>query len=188
MADRNKESVYVAAFKKWPFQSDFDIAAEDGKVTSVLCKYCSEMEYNAFMWEARARNIKGSALKSVENFRNAVTYIHRPTLTRHVGNNDSFHNWCKRKLVPNVSDEAGTSHVNLQPSQPTVTDSFLASNTNHYEKLFRTVLFLLEEELVFTKLQPLMKLQKNNDLGLMSLNKINHVACAEFAEIIAEVI
>ena len=105
-----------------------------------------------------------------------------------MGNNDSFHNWCKRKLVPNVSDEAGTSNVNLQPIKPTVSESFLASNTNHYEKLFRTVLFLLEEELAFTKLQPLMKLQKNNGLGLMSLDKINHVACAKFAEIIAEVI
>ena len=49
MTDRNKESVYVATFKKWSFQSDFDIAVEDGKVTSVLCKYCSEMGYNAFM-------------------------------------------------------------------------------------------------------------------------------------------
>ena len=59
MADRNKESVYVATFKKWPFQSDFDITVEDGKVTSVLWKYCSEMEYNAFMQEAPARNIEG---------------------------------------------------------------------------------------------------------------------------------
>ena len=90
--------------------------------------------------------------------------------------------------MPNVSDEAGTSNVNLQPTQPPVSESFLASNTNHYEKLFRAVLFLLEEQLAFTKLQPLMKLQKNNGLGLMSLDKINHVACAEFAEIIAEVI
>ena len=90
--------------------------------------------------------------------------------------------------MPNVSDEAGTSNVNLQPTQPTVSDSFLASNANHYEELFRTISFLLEQELVFTKLQPLMKLQKNNDLGLMSLDKINDVVCAEFAEIIAEVI
>ena len=66
----------MATFKKWPFPSDFDITVEDGKVTSALCKYCSEMEYNAFMREAKARNIKGPALKSVENFRNAVTYIH----------------------------------------------------------------------------------------------------------------
>ena len=69
-----------------------------------------------------------------------------------------------------------------------MSESFLASNTNHYEKLFCTVLFLLEEDLAFTKLQSLMKLQKNNGLGLMSLDKISHVACAEFAEIIVEVI
>ena len=89
--------------------------------------------------------------------------------------------------MPNVPDKAGTSKVNLQPTQPTVSKSFLASNTNHYKKLFCTVLFLLED-LAFTKLQPLMKLQKNNGLGFMSLDKINHVACAEFAKIIVEVI
>ena len=33
-----------------------------------------------------------------------------------------------------------------------------------------------------------MKLQENNGLGLMSLDKINQVACAEFAEIIPDVI
>ena len=49
MSDRNKESVYVATFKKWPFQSDFGITVEDGKVTSALSKYCSELQYNAFM-------------------------------------------------------------------------------------------------------------------------------------------
>ena len=90
--------------------------------------------------------------------------------------------------MPNVSDEAGTSNINLQPTQSTVSKSFLASNTNHYEKLFRTFLFLLKEQLAFTKLQPLMKHQENSGLGLMSLDKINHAACAEFAKIIAEVI
>ena len=135
MADRNKESVCVATFKKRPFQPDFNITAEDGKITSALCKYCSEMEYNAFMWEVRARNIKGSAWKSVENFQNAVTYSHRPTLARHVGNNDSLQNWCRRKLVPNVSDEAGISNVNLQSTQPTVSESFLAQQYKSLRKI-----------------------------------------------------
>ena len=71
-----KETVLFATYKKWPFSTDFKVECEEGKVTSALCKYCPEVEYNAFMCEARTRNIRGSALKSVENFRNPVTYIY----------------------------------------------------------------------------------------------------------------
>ena len=49
-------------------------------------------------------------------------------------------------------------------------------------------MFLLEEELAFTKLNPLIALQKNNGARITSNNKVNHVACGEFAEIIAEVV
>ena len=72
--------MFVATFKKRPFHSEFEIFCEDGKVTSALCKYCSEVEYE-FMHEAKGRKIKGSALLSVENIHQSVTYIM------------SFHNW-----------------------------------------------------------------------------------------------
>ena len=61
------------------------------------------------MCEARIRNIKGSALKSMENFRNPVTYIHQTTLARHVSISSSFHNWCKTKVAPNDTVVAESS-------------------------------------------------------------------------------
>ena len=86
-----KETILYATYKKWSFLPDFEVE----------CEYCSEVEYNAFMCEAWTRNIKCFALKSVENFRNPVTCIHRPTLARHVVISRSFHNCCKSKVAPN---------------------------------------------------------------------------------------
>ena len=65
----------LSTFKKWPFANDFDVNTSDGRVTTVVCKYCSEIDYNDFLREARYSNIKGSALKSIVNFRKEVTYI-----------------------------------------------------------------------------------------------------------------
>ena len=35
-----QESVSDAAFKTWPFSSDFNFATKDGRVTAATCKYC----------------------------------------------------------------------------------------------------------------------------------------------------
>ena len=45
--------------------NDYRIEAEDGKVLSALCNYCSKVEQNDFMQESRSRNIKGSTLKLI---------------------------------------------------------------------------------------------------------------------------
>ena len=34
-----QESVSDAAFKAWPFSSDFNFACKDGRVTAATCKY-----------------------------------------------------------------------------------------------------------------------------------------------------
>ena len=67
----------ITTFKKWPFVNDFRIETKDGKVLSLCFKqYCSEVEYNDFMWEAWSRNIKGSALKSFFSFKKVLhTFI-----------------------------------------------------------------------------------------------------------------
>ena len=144
-----KETVLFATYKKWLFSSDVEAEFVEGKVICAVCKYYPEVEYSSFMCEARIRNIRGSALTSVENFRNPVTYIHRSTLPRHVGTKSSFQNWSKSKVAPN---DAVVSEITVPTSskntQPTVSESFL-----HYTKLFRSVLFLLEEELAFIKVK-----------------------------------
>ena len=134
-----------------------------------------------YVWSS-TRNIKGFILKSVENFRYSVTYIHRPTLARHVGTSISFHNWWKSKVAPNdaVVAESSSKKTSSKKTQPTVIQSFMVSNTDHYTKLFHSALFLLEEELAFIKLKPIVELQKNNGLPIMSVNKVNDKACAEF--------
>ena len=63
MSDGKKETVSINTFKKRPFVNDFRIEIEDGKVLSASSKYCSEVEYNDFMPEAKSRKIKGSALR-----------------------------------------------------------------------------------------------------------------------------
>ena len=70
----------------------FYVECEEGKMVSAVCKYCPEIEHNTFMCEAWTRNLKGYALKSVENFRNQGTYIHQQINVGHVGTSSSLHN------------------------------------------------------------------------------------------------
>ena len=36
-----KKTAMVLTFKKWPFPAGFNIKTQDGKLPSVVCKYCS---------------------------------------------------------------------------------------------------------------------------------------------------
>ena len=99
MAESSKNNVREATFKKWPFACDFTYEVEDGIVISAKCKYCSEVEYNKFFCEAKRRNLKGQALKSLESYQSNVTYILHKTLKRHVGEVNSIHNWCKKTFL-----------------------------------------------------------------------------------------
>lgn len=69
----SKETM-LTTFKKWPLANDFDVNTSDGGVTSVVCKYCSDIDHD-FLREARYDNIKEGALKSIANFCKEVTYI-----------------------------------------------------------------------------------------------------------------
>lgn len=53
-----KGTILFVTHKKWPFSSDFKVKCEKGEVISGVWKHCPEAEYNAFMCEARTRNIK----------------------------------------------------------------------------------------------------------------------------------
>ena len=158
-----------------------------------MCKYCSEIDYNAFLREAGYRNIKGSALKSIENYHKKVTYIHRSSFARHVGDSNSFHNWCENKLLPdtNSSDSTPTSQqptVSMPAGQKSVDTMIIDNGSNYYKVLFRLVLFLLEEEMAFTKMSRLVKLQKDSGLKLSYNDKLNTTAAVEMAEILCDVI
>ena len=73
--------ISITTFKKWPCSNDFRIDAEDRKVLSALCKYCSKVKNNNFMQEARFRNIRGSALKLICFVKVLYTYIAKVPLS-----------------------------------------------------------------------------------------------------------
>ena len=54
ICDGKKEKISITTFKKWPFMNDSRIETEDGQVLSALCRYCSDMEYNDIMRDARS--------------------------------------------------------------------------------------------------------------------------------------
>ena len=79
-----REKLYLSPLlKNGHSQMTFRNETEDGEILSALCKYCSEVKYNGFMREARSRNIKGSALKSIVFFEKMLyTFIkvHLPSM------------------------------------------------------------------------------------------------------------
>lgn len=180
-----QETVSVSTFKKWPFHSDFLIETEDGKVKSATCKYCSEIDYQDLMREAKYRGLKGQILKSLNYYREKVSYIHRGTFSKHVGDSKSLHNWCKEKITGEKTvEEAGPS---TQQQQQRVDDCILSSSKEYYTILFRTVLMMLEEELPFTKLESLVELQKKSGAKISSSDKLNSHTATEMATILCEV-
>ena len=193
MAESSKNNVREATFKKWPFASDLTYEVEDRIVISVKCKYCSEVEYNKFFCEAKRRNLKGQALKSLESYRSNVTYIHHKTLKRHVGEVNSIHNWCKNIIDSSaVATASNTSNSNQQSvstnENKRVDDLLVSASFEYYKKLFSTVLTMAKEELAFLKLKSLMLMQMRNGLKLGSVDKINEMAYAEMIDVLAEVV
>ena len=62
------------------------------------------------------------------------------------------------------------------------------NSSNYYKVLFCSVLFMLEEELAFTKIPKLIKLQKDSGLKLSYNDKLNMKTAVEMKVILFEVI
>ena len=80
MSKEKQETVSISTFKEWPFEEEFIIECENGKVTPALCKYYSEVSYDELMREAKYRGLTGSVLNSVNYYCDKVTYIHNSLL------------------------------------------------------------------------------------------------------------
>ena len=125
-------------------------------------------------------------LSSLKSCRSPVTYVHKPTLEKHVGSANSMHSWCKKK----VNSELGlktTPTIHQHHGQPTIDVCISNSSFQYYEKLFRTMLYLVEDELPY-KLESLMSLQMKNGLRFGTIDKINVKACTELVDVISEVV
>ena len=76
MSKEKQEIASISTFKKWPFKKDFIIECENGKVTSALCKYCSEVSYDELMRGAKSRGLKGSVLNQIHGGVHEIGCVH----------------------------------------------------------------------------------------------------------------
>ena len=184
-------TVRETTFKKWAFfSSDFSIETESGIVIVARCKYCSSVDYEKLIGEAKRRGLRGQSLTSLLSYREDLSYIHHKTLSRHVGDANSMHNWCKKTVNPDIvtnplSTEPGSSK---STSQQRVDEMVIGSSFDYYYKIFTSVMFIAEEEMSFLKLKPLMLLQIKNGVKLGSMDKFNEMACAGMIDVLAEVV
>ena len=163
------------------------ISNED-KVIEATCNYCPEVGYDKYMIEASRRGLRGKVLTSAQSYRSPVTYIHKPTLARHVGNEKSFHHWCKKEVLVSEGKQYVPPKSVTDKAQQRVDVGITNASGAYYEKLFRTILYLVEEELAFTKLKGLMELQMRNGIPFGTVDKVNNKSCREMVDIISEVI
>ena len=144
-----QESVSVVTFKAWPFSSDFSFACKDGQVAAATCKYCSLVATEKFESEMVRRNLCGKISESAKNYLQEVYYIHRPTLARHIGDENSLYNWCKKQILNSNGQEFRPTRVTNAPqpllNQQLIEKSVSANSVSYYQKLFRTVLYLVEK-------------------------------------------
>ena len=192
----SKNTVCESTFKGWVFSSDFTCTIKDGIVIAAKCKYCSQTSYDKLFCEAKNRNMKGQVLKSIMSYRNEITYIHHKSFARHVGDINSIHNWCKKAICPQTSASSTVAETTTDQSAAArssrvplrVDTMFIGNSTDYYKKLFKTALYIAEEELAFLKFKSLVLLQVDNGVKLGSTDKLNHMTCAEMVDILAEVI
>ena len=149
------------------------------------------------MTEARICGLRGKALSQIEKLGEKTEYVHNTTLQRRVGDGSSLHQWCKRHVLDECVEAGSSSDVidmsvkyNAQQSQQQVrVDKIMRKSSQYYyEILFRTVLTIIEEEMAFQKLKPLMELQMKNGVKFGLTDKCDAKACAEFIDVLLEVV
>ena len=123
----------------WTFADEFNIVEKNGElVVEIICKYCPNVDVKQMTTEAVYRKIKGSVLSSLKSYRSPVTYVHKPTLEKHVGSDNSMHPWCKKKVNSELCLKT-TPAITQHHGQPTIDASISNSSSQSYEKHFRTV-------------------------------------------------
>ena len=55
-------SVSLKSFNKWPFKDDFEFKAEQGRVVWVKCKFCSLLNRETYLNEAKRKGLKITVL------------------------------------------------------------------------------------------------------------------------------
>ena len=101
--------------------------------------------------------LKGKVLVLAQSYCSPVSYIHKLTLARQVEDVKSLHQWCKKEVlfsngqvyVAPIQQQGNASSL----SQSSIDTGIATSSYTYFKKLFHTVLYLVEEEIAFTKLK-----------------------------------
>ena len=110
------------------------------------------------------------------NYRQPVTYIHHGTLQQHVGTSNSIHNWCKTELGRTVTTEQQPK-VGEEHKPGRVDEMIIKTSHAYYEALFKTGLYIVEEEVAFQKSKSLVDLQRWNGVKAGSTDNLNKTVC-----------
>ena len=101
--------------------------------------------------------LKGKTLILAQSYCSPVSYIHKLALARQVEDVKSLHQWCKKEVlfsngqvyVAPIQQQGNASSL----SQSSIDTGIATSSYTYFKKLFHTVLYLVEEEIAFTKLK-----------------------------------
>ena len=121
------------------------------------------------------------------NYRYPVTYIDHGTLQRHVGTSNSFHNWCKTKQGAALTTEQHPE-VGEKRKQRKVDEMSIKTSSAFYGIRFKTVFYIVEEEVAFQKFKSLVDLRRRNGVKEGTTYKLNKTVCLEVIDILADVI
>ena len=79
------------------------------------------------------------------NYCQRVSFIYHGTLQHHVGTSDSIYNWCKTELGGTVTTEQQPK-IREKRKQGKVDEMTIKTSCEYYEVLFKTALYIVEEE------------------------------------------
>ena len=75
------------------------------------------------------QNLHSKISDSAKNHRKEVYYIHRPALERHIGDEKSLHNWCKKQIINSNGQEFCPTRVTNVP-QPLLNHKLSINHKN----------------------------------------------------------
>ena len=127
MGESTTKSVSLKAFQKWPFKDDFKIKEEKGHVVSAKCKFCSHIDRETYLNEAKRRGLKGSGLKGAISYIDGVFHNHRTNFSKHVGDANSIHSWAKQRVLGTTPETpsgmtASTAHQHQRSYRCSITE------------------------------------------------------------------